>query len=417
MEEDIYIPKENKHSKKKKLSKGKIRLNNVIDLIKIPINQLHSIDINSLSGNLYKKIYEEALIEEEKKIHKNQNNLKDKNKNPKKKANKVTTENNYPFTSTSEENLNKKRNNNSVESRKKKYEKKMEMSSSSSTSSDGADKEENNEVFGIKRTKTNIFSQRNKKVNIFNLSNSYNNLNFYKEPDIITSDFDRNHIRPVNKNYNYYSSTHNNNDKSKSSYKGKNNYKSSYLKNIEEVQIDNSEQSYKNSNSNNIYKKGNNNLYYNNFDLESSDNTLLNKHFYYSNANLRNNLTLAYPLKKIIFVINYALNFGEEMGILGSLNMLGNWEERRVLKLKWNNGNIWKGEIYVNSDIVKDFEFKLVILQENKIKIWENGPNNKFNYEAMFNQIRVRKKGSYSKYEYEYNINTGELILFCNWSC
>lgn len=63
-EQFIERERENIGKKKKKFSRGIIRLNNVTDLIKIPINDLNSLDVNALKGNLYKKIYEEALKEE-----------------------------------------------------------------------------------------------------------------------------------------------------------------------------------------------------------------------------------------------------------------------------------------------------------------------------------------------------------------
>lgn len=72
MEEESY--KTETHSRKKFFSKEKIKLNSVNDLIKIPINQLLSLNVNILSGNLYKRIYEEALKQEKKNI---ENNIKE----------------------------------------------------------------------------------------------------------------------------------------------------------------------------------------------------------------------------------------------------------------------------------------------------------------------------------------------------
>ena len=72
-----------------------------------------------------------------------------------------------------------------------------------------------------------------------------------------------------------------------------------------------------------------------------------NKHMNISNSNinLRNNLSLINSMiKKIIFNINYTTTFGEEMGILGSLPILGNWDENKAFKLIWSNGHVWKGE-------------------------------------------------------------------------
>ena len=136
-------------------------------------------------------------------------------------------------------------------------------------------------------------------------------------------------------------------------------------------------------------------------------------YIYNTNTNVRKNLNITYPLKKIIFSINYISTYGEEVGILGSLPILGNWDQNNVFKLKWNSGHIWKGEIDVNNNMIEDFEFKFVILSENTVKIWENGENNKFDYDSLFNQIKNKKRGTYSKYDYEYNENEeSKALLF-----
>lgn len=429
--EEEYIERENNHNHRLKKNnngpKAKIKLNSVCDLIKIPINQLNSIDVNILTGKLYKKIYEEALEEEKNRL---QNNFEEKNGNTSKKK-KMSNKNGVQKTKNNDRNrdedyYNNRKNNNSVQFRKKKY---NEVSSSSSEN-----EEERKDMSDIRRVKSrnSLLSQSNKNNDQFLLSNSYNNLNlnFYRNnfDNFNTyNNYDNNNSKSNNKknniynynnnyndnsNYNYNNMTsYNNNDKYTDQYKEKNN-KNNFAKHNNEY-IVNGEQSYKNSNSSKITYNQNTD---NNYDFSNSSDSLP-KHFYSSNINLRNNLSLAYPLKKIVFVIKYNSSFGEEVGILGSLQILGNWEQKRVFKLKWNSGHIWKGEIFVTNDSVKDFEFKFVILQDNKVKNWENGSNNKFNYDILFNQIRVKRKGFYSKYDYDYNIYNGELVLNCKWSC
>ena len=82
MEEESI--KTDTHIRKKMFSKEKIKLNTVNDLIKIPINQLLSLNVNILSGNLYKRIYEEALKQENSKIQNNSNITESPNKSAKK---------------------------------------------------------------------------------------------------------------------------------------------------------------------------------------------------------------------------------------------------------------------------------------------------------------------------------------------
>ena len=73
------------------------------------------------------------------------------------------------------------------------------------------------------------------------------------------------------------------------------------------------------------------------------------------------------------------------MAILGSIPLLGFWKLEGKFKLKWNEGNIWTGEIDMNKDNMKYFEFKFVIIEKNNIKLWENGNNNIFDLEDIIN--------------------------------
>ena len=91
--EEEYIEKDNNHNHRLKKNnncpKTKIKLNNVCDLIKIPINQLNSIDVNILTGNLYRKIYEEALEEEKNRLQNNFEENKGSTSKKKKLSNKM----------------------------------------------------------------------------------------------------------------------------------------------------------------------------------------------------------------------------------------------------------------------------------------------------------------------------------------
>ena len=409
MEEEIYNENENIFNRNKKFSKGKIRINNVNDLIKIPISQLHSIDVNTISGNLYKKIYDEALMEEEKNIQK-------KIKEPKGKdiingSDKKSIKNGFQTPKGFESNIKNDKINNGSK-RQKSFDKYLKMSSSSSSSSD--EESEERKDFEVKRSNTNtyILTPNKKNMNLYSLNNFNRNTDSAKKRY-----FDNNNsytnIKSIDKNNNYngyYNKSQYNTDYG-DNYIDKNNYKTPYSKNTVENKINN-EQNYKFSYSNkNINNRNNNNNFNNNYwNNNNQPNYICN-----TNTNVRKNLNITYPLKKIIFSINYISTYGEEVGILGSLPILGNWDQNNVFKLKWNSGHIWKGEIDVNNNMIEDFEFKFVILSENTVKIWENGENNKFDYDSLFNQIKNKKRGTYSKYDYEYNINYGELTIYCKW--
>ena len=134
-----------------------------------------------------------------------------------------------------------------------------------------------------------------------------------------------------------------------------------------------------------------------------------------SNEDMNNNIFDKgyFPLKKITFEMNYKTKFGEEIGILGNIDYLGNWNTNKVFKLKWTNGNLWVGSISINEDNLIDFEFKFILLYHNKIIKWESGINNIFSFNDINQKLIKQKNGQYSKYSYKYLED--ELILKCKW--
>ena len=168
----------------------------------------------------------------------------------------------------------------------------------------------------------------------------------------------------------------------------------------------------KNKNNNNIK---NNQINNNNKRINRNNEINRNQNMNINNNNNNNTVpNQGLSLHKVTFQIEYATIFGEEIAISGSGNSLGNWDQNKVFKLKWTNGNIWKGSIDLNEYNFSNFEFKFVLLSNNKIKTWENGGNNIVNFNNIYQVVLKNRKGKFSKYEYEY-IND-ELILNCKWS-
>ena len=161
----------------------------------------------------------------------------------------------------------------------------------------------------------------------------------------------------------------------------------------------------------------NNNLryYFNNEEILNFNVTNINNINNESNEDMNNNIFDKgyFPLKKITFEMNYKTKFGEEIGILGNIDYLGNWNTNKVFKLKWTNGNLWVGSIYINEDNLIDFEFKFILLYHNKIIKWESGINNIFSFNDINQKLIQQKNGQYSKYSYKYLED--ELILKCKW--
>jgi hypothetical protein len=407
MEEESI--KTNPHIRKKIFSKEKIKLNSVNDLIKIPINQLLSLNVNILSGNLYKRIYEEALKQENNKIENNSNIPE----SPSKTTKKAKTDKKFAKTF---KNLNNIKMNEILDEGVTNFNVRQGKTLSSSSEEKEKEEEEGKHLKKSK-SKTSFLSQSDKKIkrhlnSYFNKSNNSEiKQNINKKTNNINST--NSNINKRNKPFRINVEEENvleaSNDKIY--YKTFYNSKNSNQTNTEENYNFNYKNSYSNNN-NNVYRDyGNSNNSIDNY------NSQLPRRFYSGNViNYRNNLNLSINLKKINFVINYVTSYGEEVGVIGSIPLLGNWDENKAIKLKWYNGHIWKGGIYVSSDYFRDFEFKFVILQDNKVKKWEPGDNNVFNYNIMVNQIKNRRNGFYNKYNYDYNVNNGELTFNCKWN-
>jgi hypothetical protein len=120
-------------------------------------------------------------------------------------------------------------------------------------------------------------------------------------------------------------------------------------------------------------------------------------------------------INSINFEIKYNSTFGEEVGILGSITDLGNWNINKIFYLGWNSGNIWKGKININKPYI-NFEFKFIIAFNRSIKEWENGDNNKINFDSLINEIKYKKNGYLDKYEYIYDSTNKELYIKCKWN-
>jgi hypothetical protein len=173
-------------------------------------------------------------------------------------------------------------------------------------------------------------------------------------------------------------------------------------------------------------QNNNNNTFINNLNqnqnINNNNNIRINENIN-NNMRMNNNLNndrmsedsqSDLTLQKVTFEIVYPTVFGEEIGILGSGESLGNWKQDKVIKLKWNKGNIWKGSISINEYNLADFEFKFVLLNNNKISKWESGSNNIVNFNKIYQEVIKRRNGRFNKYNYEYLDD--ELVLKCKWS-
>lgn len=124
-------------------------------------------------------------------------------------------------------------------------------------------------------------------------------------------------------------------------------------------------------------------------------------------------------IDKIIFEMKYQTQMGQELGVIGSFDQLGNWNQDKALKMKWNEGNIWMIEVPYNG---MDFEFKFIFIVNNKVIKWESDENRKFEFNNIKNLVEKELKGNDSvlinnnKTSYFYDARNNSLKIISLWN-
>ena len=124
----------------------------------------------------------------------------------------------------------------------------------------------------------------------------------------------------------------------------------------------------------------------------------------YLNSKTINNSTLI--INKITFAITYPTVFGEELGIIGSIPLLGEWSQAKYLKMKWTPGNKWMISLDISQNI-KEFEYKFIIIEKGHIKKWQSGDNYKLSLNELLTDIQKKKV--------EYDDKGKEVVVWCKW--
>lgn len=182
------------------------------------------------------------------------------------------------------------------------------------------------------------------------------------------------------------------------------------------------------NNNNNIKTSNNNdNLFFNQYNTDNNVD--------YANQSLPlptikfNNDIGVQLLKKqlkidyIVFQMKFNTLPGEDLGVIGSIEELGMWDQNKALKLSWNSGNIWKTKINYNFTRANSFEFKYIFISNGRVKQWEDGSNRKLNYEQLKEIIEPNIKEGYLV-EFKningnniiYNYKDCTLTVSCDWN-
>ena len=148
------------------------------------------------------------------------------------------------------------------------------------------------------------------------------------------------------------------------------------------------------------------------------------------NTRYKNNNKLNYindfklfKIEKIIFQIKYDTKLGEDLAVIGSINELGNWKPYNALKMGWNEGNIWKTELFINDKTILDFEYKFILICGGSVKRWEEGYNRKFNFSEIKKLIEICPwegtnihLNNYQGKSMDFNYNDNALTVICWWN-
>ena len=130
-----------------------------------------------------------------------------------------------------------------------------------------------------------------------------------------------------------------------------------------------------------------------------------------------------YKIKKITFQIHYNTKIGEDIGLIGSIKELGQWDQKNALRMYWNEGNIWKTTIDISFTEINSFEYKFSLFNNGNIIEWESGDNRLFNLSDIQKSIKRNIKNKKNTQlniicedNYEYNMKDHTLILKCIWN-
>ena len=175
-----------------------------------------------------------------------------------------------------------------------------------------------------------------------------------------------------------------------------------------------------NKNLNNDYFQQDNYNIYNNYDNDYNQSLPLPKIQFNQDIGL---VRKEFKVDYIIFQMKYNTRPGEDLGVIGSINQLGMWDQNKALKLMWHDGNIWNTKINYNFTQNSIFEFKVIFISNGQVKQWEDGNNRKLVYEELKGIIEPNiKEGRLVEFKningnnIIYNYKDCSLTVVCDWN-
>lgn len=77
------------------------------------------------------------------------------------------------------------------------------------------------------------------------------------------------------------------------------------------------------------------------------------------------------------FAIKCKTIFGQSVKVVGNDKSLGEWNPSNALQLEWSTGDVWVGEIAIDSAIGDELEYKVILVISGGQLTWEKGENHR----------------------------------------
>ena len=135
---------------------------------------------------------------------------------------------------------------------------------------------------------------------------------------------------------------------------------------------------------------------------------------------ISNYLKKGIKIEKIKFQMTYQTQMGQELGVIGSIKELGEWNQDKALKMEWTNGNVWIKKIDYNEG--NDFEYKFIFIVNMRVERWEDGNNRNFNFNDIKSRLENEKNNSdiitihLNQQIYKFDSNDNLLTIIAEWN-
>ncbi|KAI8467083.1 MAG: carbohydrate-binding-like protein [Monoraphidium minutum] len=100
------------------------------------------------------------------------------------------------------------------------------------------------------------------------------------------------------------------------------------------------------------------------------------------------------PKVKLSFRIPYRTDYGQHIAMVGSNELLGNWDPQRGVGMQWSEGDVWVADFEVAPGPHLDLEYKYVVREsDGRVSRWKPGANFFFSLASVFPLVLAGGRG------------------------